>query len=207
MVEPRSLETLQTQCPGARIILEVNCTGCHRPCLRNGWTLNSHSLHCNCRLVVIVKNCFFCNMALTSSEQSCQLSSASADRAGLSIAEKADQRQSESEWGRTTRVWTERTTRWKAREGFINPNPLDLLISTIFFEEISFEECKWYSFVYIDILQQHQCSSGGAKEVQIEENSSMPTLHMLRGCLKGVWVGVNFITLLWNSSIPHTPLT
>ena len=122
--------------PGARIILEVNCTGCHRPCLRNGWTLNSHSLHCNCRLVVIVKNCFFCNMALTSSEQSCQLSSASADRAGLSIAEKADQRQSESEWGRTTRVWTERTTRWKAREGFINPNPLDLPISTIFFVEI-----------------------------------------------------------------------
>ena len=117
MVEPRSLETLHTQCPSARIILEVNCTGCHRPCLRNGrtTTLNSNSLHCNCncncRLVVIVKNCFFCSMAVTSSEQSCQLSSASADRAGLSIAEKADQRQSESEWGRTTRVWTERTTR------------------------------------------------------------------------------------------------
>ena len=135
--------------PGARIILEVNCTGCHRPCLRNGWTFNSHSLHCNCRLVVIVKNCFFCNMALTSSEQSCQLSSASADRAGLSIAEKADQRQSESEWGRTTRVWTERTTRWKASGGFINPNPLDLPISTIFFVEIFFEECKWYSYTSI----------------------------------------------------------
>ena len=132
-------------------MLGENCTECHRPCLRNGWTttLNFHSLHCNCRLVVIVKNCFFCNMALTSSEQSCQLSSASADRAGLSIAEKADQRQSESEWGRTTRVWTERTTRWKARGGFINPNPLDLPISTIFFVEIFFEECKWYSSLSI----------------------------------------------------------
>ena len=41
-------------------------------------------------------------------------------------------------------------------------------------------------FIYIDILQQHQCSSGGAKEVQIEENSSLPTMHMPRGCFKGV---------------------